>query len=334
VTKALVTGGAGFLGSHVAERLLESGVDVCVLDDLSGGFRRNVPEQADFREGSILDADLVDALFRTERFRRVYHLAAYAAEGLSHFIRRFNYTNNVVGSANLITAAVNHGVEHFVFTSSAAVYGSTDNAATEQAPLRPEDPYGVAKQAVEQDLETARRQFGLRTTVFRPHNVYGERQNLSDPYRNVVGIFMRQALAGDPCTIFGDGEQTRAFSYVGDVTPVIADSPNVPEAEGRTFNIGSDRPCTVNELARKVRDALGREVGVRHLPERREARRVLCDHTAVRSVFGGRETTDLPEGLERMARWAEGVEPRPPRPFTRVEIARGLPPSWEKLLES
>jgi len=333
VAQALVTGGAGFLGSHVAECLQASGLDVVVLDDLSGGFRGNLPPQARFHEGSILDQDLVESLFRRERFRYVFHLAAYAAEGLSHFIRRFNYANNLIGSANLITAAVNHEVECFVFTSSAAVYGSAEGPVSEETRAVPEDPYGVAKLAVEQDLAAARRQFGLRYVVFRPHNVYGERQNLSDPYRNVVGIFMRQVLQGVPCTIFGDGRQSRAFSYVGDVAPIIAASPEAPEAEGKTFNIGSDRPWSVNDLAGLVQQALDREVGLRHLPARSEARQVTCDHARVRAVFGRRETVPLQDGLARMAAWARGVEPRDLRPFARVEIARGLPPSWKELLE-
>jgi UDP-glucose 4-epimerase len=169
--------------------------------------------------------------------------------------------------------------------------------------------------------------------VFRPHNVYGERQNLSDPYRNVVGIFTRQTLQGEPCTIFGDGEQTRAFSYVGDVAPLIARSIEVPAAEGQVLNIGSDRQRTVNELARSVQQALGREVGVRHLPERREVRHVTCDHGRLREVFGHRETVGLDEGLRRTVAWAVEIEPGPARRFARVEIRRGLPPTWEELLD-
>ncbi len=333
MSRALVTGGAGFLGSHVAEQLVQMGLEVVVLDDLSGGFRCNVPAGARLVEGSIVDERAVEELFRHERFRYVFHLAAYAAEGLSHHIRRFNYLNNVVGSAQLISAAVNHEVERFVYTSSAAVYGSAVDPVSEDVVATPEDPYGIAKLAVERDLAVAHRHFGLRYVVFRPHNVYGERQNLSDPYRNVVGIFMRQVMQGQPCTIFGDGEQTRAFSYVDDVAPLIARSVEVPAAAGRVFNIGSDRSYTIGALARRVQQALGCEVGVHHMPERPESRHLVCDHARLRDVFGNRDTVTLEDGLARMATWAGEIDPRAPRRFARIEIARHLPPSWEKLLD-
>src|SRR5947207_10978733 len=151
----LVTGAAGFIGSHVAEQLLARGHEVVGLDDLSGGFADNVPKGAVFYEGSVLDTALVPRIFAEHRMTHVFHLAAYAAEGLSHFIRRFNYTNNVVGSMNLINAAVRHEVECFVFTSSIAVYGALEPPMREEQAPRPEDPYGIAKYAVELDLAAA-----------------------------------------------------------------------------------------------------------------------------------------------------------------------------------
>ncbi|MBV8879340.1 MAG: NAD-dependent epimerase/dehydratase family protein, partial [Planctomycetaceae bacterium] len=188
---ALVTGAAGFLGSHVVDYLIDTmGMSVVAMDDLSGGSKENVHKKAKFVKGSVVDDRLVQRLFKQHTFRFVYHLAAYAAEGLSHFIRRFNYTNNLIGSVNLINASVNHKVETFVFTSSIAVYGAGQVPLTEETTPKPEDPYGVAKLAVEQDLAAAHEMFGLDYVVFRPHNVYGERQNLGDKYRNVVGIFM------------------------------------------------------------------------------------------------------------------------------------------------
>lgn len=193
-SNSLVTGGAGFIGSHVAECLCRDGDKVVVLDDLSGGYRENVPKAAAFVEGSILDHSLVDSLFQENKFDYVYHLAAYAAEGLSHFIKRFNYTNNVIGSVNLINAAVNYGAKTFVFTSSIAVYGAGQTPMTEEMIPVPEDSYGIAKLAIEQELKVSHEMFGLEYMIFRPHNVYGERQNIGDRYRNVVGIFMNQLL--------------------------------------------------------------------------------------------------------------------------------------------
>src|SRR6185437_11966042 len=252
-----VTGGAGFIGSHVAKHCLDAGHEVVGLDDLSGGVREHVPEGAVFVEGSINDAVLVARLFDEYEFDYVYHLAAYAAEGLSHFIRRFNYTNNVVGSVTLINEAVKHDVKCFVFTSSIAVYGAGQVPMTEDMAPLPEDPYGIAKYAVEMDLRAAHAMFGLNSVVFRPHNVYGEHQNLGDRYRNVIGIFMNQIMNDQPLTIFGDGNQTRAFSYIDDVAPQIARSVSTPAAFNQVINVGADTPYSVNQLASVVGHAFG-----------------------------------------------------------------------------
>src|SRR5438270_13996482 len=244
----LVTGAAGFIGSHVVEHLLGRRNEVVGLDDLSGGFTDNLPKGTIFYEGSIADATLVPRIFAEHRITHVIHLAAYAAEGLSHFIRRFNYTNNVVGSMNVLNEAVKAEVRCFVFTSSIAVYGAGQTPMREALRPEPEDPYGIAKYAVEMDLKAARHMFGIDSIVFRPHNVYGERQHIGDRYRNVISIFMNQLMRGEPMSIFGDGTQTRAFSYIGDVAPLIADAIEVPAARNQAFNVGADESTTVNEL--------------------------------------------------------------------------------------
>src|SRR3981081_4040521 len=256
MSNSLVTGGAGFIGSHVADELLSRGHKVVVLDDLSGGFEDNVPSGAVFVKGSILDAELIDRLFDRYSFTHVYHLAAYAAEGLSHFIKRFNYNNNLIGSVNLINASVNYGVRCFVFTSSIAVYGAGQSPMSEEMVPQPEDSYGIAKFAVEQDLKVTHEMFGLDYVVFRPHNVYGERQNIGDRYRNVVGIFMNQLLRCDPMTIFGDGPQMRAFTHINDIAPVIAGCVDYAAARNQIFNVGADVPYTVNYLAEIVSGAM------------------------------------------------------------------------------
>lgn len=334
--RSLVTGGAGFIGSHVAEALLARGHRVTVLDDLSGGFLDNVPAGAEFVQASVTDHETVDRLFRDAAFDYVFHLAAYAAEGLSHFIKRFNYTNNVIGSVNLVNAAVNVGsVKCFVFTSSIAVYGQNQLPMTEELTPAPEDPYGIAKYTVELDLHEAHRMFGLPFVIFRPHNVYGERQNIGDRYRNVVGIFINQALRGEPFTIFGDGEQTRAFSHVSDVAPIIARSVEVSGAYNQVFNVGADVPCSVNEVARAVAQAMGVPLRVRQLEARNEVVHAYSSHAKVQQHFDGLAAgLPLAEGVARMCAWARQHGARETRPFAGVEVTRNMPPVWRAAVAS
>ncbi|ATL48446.1 UDP-glucose 4-epimerase [Chitinophaga caeni] len=328
---SLVTGGAGFIGSHVVKHCLDMQHRVVVLDDLSGGFEDHIPEGAIFIKGSITDEVLVAELFANYKFDYVYHLAAYAAEGLSHFIRRFNYNNNLVGSINLINESVKHKVKCFVFTSSIAVYGAGQLPMREDMVPQPEDPYGVSKYAVELDLKAAHEMFGLNYVVFRPHNVYGENQNIGDKYRNVIGIFMNQIMQGLPLTIFGDGTQTRAFSYIDDVAIPIAKSVDTPAAFNQVFNIGADKPYSVNELATVVSDALNAEVKINHLQARNEVMHAYSDHSKAHSVFGQGSGISLKEGITRMADWAKRVGARKSKEFSNIEIHEKLPQGWEQI---
>jgi UDP-glucose 4-epimerase len=325
---SLVTGGAGFMGSHVVEHLLKAGHDVVVLDDLSGGFLDNVPQAADFVEGSVLDHELLHRLFEKYNFSYVYHLAAYAAEGLSHFIKRFNYQNNLIGSVNLINESVNHKVQRFVFTSSIAVYGAGQTPLTEDMIPVPEDSYGIAKLAVEQDLKVSHEMFGLNYVIFRPHNVYGPKQNIGDRYRNVVGIFMNQLLRGEPMTIFGDGTQQRAFTHIDDVAPVIADAVTIPAASNQVFNVGADVPYTVNELATIVAGAMGKECRIKYLDPRNEVKVAFSDHNKAERVFGTGRKVSLPQGIQAMVEWVRQHGARESNVFENIEIAKNMPPSW------
>src|SRR5439155_11860930 len=288
----------------------------------------NVPPDATFVNGSILDEQLVERLFAENEFSYVYHLAAYAAEGLSHFIKRFNYHNNLIGSVNLINASVNHGIKRFIFTSSIAVYGAGQSPMTEDMSPAPEDPYGIAKLAVEQDLKSSHEMFGLEYTIFRPHNVYGERQNIGDRYRNVVGIFMNQLLRGELMSIFGDGTQMRAFTDISDVAAFIATSVDYPDARNEIFNVGADEPHTVNSLAQIVAAVLEKECRTIHLNERKEVKIAFSDHSKVERFFGKKEKTPLENGVQSMAEWVRSHGARESGTFENIEINRNLPPSW------
>ena len=326
--KTLVTGGAGFIGSHVVRHCLALGQQVVALDDLSGGFEDQVPADAIFVCGSVTDQALIQDLFAAHDFDYVYHLAAYAAEGLSHFIRRFNYSNNLIGSINLINESVKHDIRCFVFTSSIAVYGANQLPMREDLTPQPEDPYGIAKYAVELDLAAAHEMFGLNYIVFRPHNVYGPNQNIGDRYRNVIGIFMNQIMQGKPMTIFGDGSQTRAFSYIDDVAPHIAQSVTMPAAYNQVINIGADTPYSVKYLAQIVAQAFAVEPEIEFLPARNEVVHAYSDHEKARRLFDQSSMTDIEEGIAKMATWAQASGARHSSDFSEVEITRNLPSSW------
>lgn len=327
---SLVTGAAGFIGSHVADNVLMMGHDVVALDDLSGGFGENINPKAEFIKGSVEDYELIQGIFERYRFDYVYHLAAYAAEGLSHFIKRFNYTNNLLGSINLINASINSGtVKTFVFTSSIAVYGKNQLPMTEELTPKPEDPYGIAKYAVELDLKESHEMFGLNYIIFRPHNVYGERQNISDKYRNVIGIFMNQILQKQPMTIFGNGEQTRAFTYIGDVAPIIAASVERNNAYNQVYNIGADTPYSINHLSGEVARAMRAEVKIKYLDARNEVVHAYSTHSKVSSHFGDLiKNVTLEDGLNRMASWVKSQVSRKTTVFNNIEVTKNLPESW------
>ena len=330
---SLVTGGAGFMGSHIAEQLLRLGHDVIVLDDLSGGFIDNVPNGAAFIEGSILDFELMDRIFKKYSFNFVYHLAAYAAEGLSHFIKRFNYNNNLIGSVNIINACVNYGVKCLVFTSSIAVYGSGESPLREDMVPIPEDSYGISKLAVEQELKVSHEMFNLDYVVFRPHNVYGERQNVGDRYRNVVGIFMNQILRGEPLTIFGDGTQVRAFTHINDIAPAIARCVDVPAARNQVFNIGTDVPYTINDMAIVVAEAMEAKSDVVHLDARNEVKIAFSDHSKAERIFGKQPQTTVQAGVRAMAKWVKAHGARESNVFEAIEVHKNLPASWARVAQ-
>lgn len=329
MSKSLITGGAGFIGSHVAKHCLELGHEVIILDDLSGGFEDYIPEGAKFIKGSITDHNLLSSLFDEYKFDYVYHLAAYAAEGLSHFIRRFNYTNNLIGSVNLINESVKHKVKCFVFTSSIAVYGPGQLPMTEGMIPEPEDPYGVAKYAVEMDLKAARRMWpDFNYVIFRPHNVYGENQNIGDKYRNVIGIFMNQIMQGKPLTVFGDGEQTRAFSYIDDVAIPIAHCVNIEKTYNEVFNIGADKPYTVNELVKVVGKSFNVTPKINYLSARKEVMHAYSDHTKAHDYFRLEGTVSLDDGISKMAEWAKSAGARESEEFSNIEVWENIPDGW------
>lgn len=312
MSRIIITGVAGLLGAHLSRHLLNAGHEVVGIDDLSGGYREFIDPRVDFREFDVRAARPVDDLFSDFRPEYVYHFAALAAEGLSPFIRRLNYSQNLLSSANLINASIMHDVKKFVFASSMAVYGDQTAPFTEDMRPAPVDPYGIAKYAVEMDLKCANAQFGLNYTIIRPHNVIGVYQNIWDRYRNVVGIFIRQALANESLTVYGDGTQVRAFSDVEFYMKPFERVLSAPS--GTVYNIGADMAWSINEVATIVATLSERILGWRprivYLEPRHEVHTAWCDHKLACEELGFDDRTEITKSILGMFLWARGIEPR------------------------
>ena len=304
--KIFVTGCAGLLGANYTRHLLANGHQVIGIDDLSGGYKAFLPtaENFTFAKFDLEKRKKVVELFNEHKPEVLLHFAAYAAEGLSPFIRNFNYRNNLICSANLINECIEHNTK-FIFTSSMAVYGEQEPPFTEDKRPQPIDPYGIAKYAVECDLKLAHEQFGLRYNIVRPHNVLGIYQNIWDKYRNVIGIFIRKAINGESILVYGDGEQTRAFSdiryYMEPFDKLLTDY------DGEIFNIGADKYFTLNEVAetvQKIAKKYGYEVPIEHGEPRHEVKHAYCDHTKAKTVLDFQDETNLDELIDSMFTWA------------------------------
>jgi UDP-glucose 4-epimerase len=304
--KILLTGCAGLLGSNYGRHLIENGHEVIGIDNLSGGYKAFIPkgEKFTFVKLNLENRKKVKEVFEQHQPDVLCHFAAYAAEGLSPFIRNYNYRNNLICSANLINECITYDAK-MIFTSSMAVYGEQEPPFIEDKKPQPTDPYGVAKYAVEVDLELARQQFGLRYTIVRPHNVLGVYQNIWDKYRNVIGIFIRKTLNGQPILIYGDGEQTRAFSdiqyYMEPFDKLLTDF------DGEIFNIGADKYFTLNEVAKTVQSIgkkYGYEVLIEHGEPRHEVKHAYCNHAKAKNMLEFEDNTNLVDLIERMFVWA------------------------------
>ena len=302
--KVLITGVAGLLGSNFSRHLISKGYEVVGIDDLSGGYKDFIPKGVDFYQGDLYDSAFVDLVFDNTKPDIVYHFAAYAAEGLSPYIRVYNYKNNVICSANVINCCINHNVDKIIFTSSMAVYGNQKPPFTECISPQPIDPYGIAKYAVEMDLKEAYEKFGLKYTIIRPHNVIGINQNIWDRYRNVIGIWIRKIINSEPISIFGDGLQTRAFSdikyYMEPFEKVMH------QYEDEIFNIGADQEYTILEVAtllQKISAKHGFKATIEHYEPRTEAKHAYCNHDKAKSLLGFQDNTVLSEMIEEMFIW-------------------------------
>jgi len=311
--RVLVTGAAGFMGSHVAEGLLNAGHEVVGVDDLSGGFRANVVAGTRFLQLDLRDSAGIERLVRDNPPEVLCHLAANAREGASQFQPRDVCGRNLMAYVNVLVPAIRAGVKKVVLYSSMAVYGEQEPPFSEEMPRQPVDVYGVNKAAMEEITEILADVHGFSYTIIRPHNVFGERQSLQDPYRNVVAIFMNRIMRGESVYIYGDGEQQRAFSYIGDSLPAFLRAVDLaPELDRQILNVGGAQPVAINELLEVVAAEFGAEPEVVHLAERpREVKYAYCTWQKSEELLGYQERFGLEEGIRRMAEWARSLGPQP-----------------------
>lgn len=330
--KILITGVAGLIGSRLADWVLTSKEEYQVvgIDDLSGGLKENIDTRVQFYKLNLAkDTDWLNSLFDEHKFTYVFHFAAYAAEGLSPFIRTFNYDNNLRATAAIVNGCIKHNVKRLVFTSSLATYGHGYGGVFNetQAPA-PIDPYGVAKYACEMDIQIAGEQHNLDWCIIRPHNVYGIKQNIWDKYRNVLGIWMYQYINGMDMTIFGDGEQTRAFSYIDDNLEPLWNSATRKEASREIINLGGIEEISINEAAAILQKVIG-DGNVVHLEPRHEVKHSIPTYKKSIDLLNFSHNTSLEEGLTEMWEWAKAQPMRERFIWKDYELDKGLYSFWK-----
>jgi UDP-glucose 4-epimerase len=327
--KVLITGVAGLLGSRMADWIVDNTEHTVIgIDDLSGGYEECVNKKVMFYKMNINDSHLLSKIFLFEKPDIVYHFAAYAAECLSPFIRNYNYTNNVVCTANIINECIKHDVKRLVFTSSMAVYGEAEAPFKESYTPNPKDCYGVAKYACEMDIQIAGEQHNLDWCILRPHNVYGIKQNIWDKYRNVLGIWMCQYMSGNDLTIFGDGEQTRAFSYIDDCLKPMWKAGTDSRASKQIINIGGTKEYTIKNAANLLLNIMG-EGNVVHLEPRHEVKHAYSSHEKSIELLDYKDITPFEEGLKNMWEWAQKQPDKEIFIWDKYELDKGIYEYWK-----
>lgn len=325
--KILVTGGAGFMGSWLVDELIKRGHDVINVDDLSGGYLRNVNPKCKFIKMDVRNKKKVEKVVKGVDI--IFHLAAYAAEGQSVFSPIEINDINITPMNNLLVAAVNNDVKRFVFTSSMAVYGKQKTPFDETMKPEPEDPYGISKYYCEMMLKTFSETFDFEYVIIRPHNVFGPRQNIADPFRNVLGIWINRIMNGKPPIIYGDGLQTRAFSYIEDVTPAIANAGFYDECVGEVINVGSEEVTSIKDACKIVLEELGSDLEPLYEPERpREVKHAYCTIEKSQKLLDYKTKHTLREGIKKMIEWAKEVGPQKPSYRIPLEITKKAPRVW------
>jgi UDP-glucose 4-epimerase len=328
--KILITGVAGLLGSRFSDYIIENHPEVHIVgvDDMSGGYRENVNSKVELWEMNLVNGN-IEECFERHQFDYVYHFAAYAAEGLSPFIRTYNYQNNLVVTSRIITQCIKHSVKRLVFTSTLAIYGHGYGGIFDESQIpKPIDPYGVAKYGCEMDIQIAGEQHGLDWCIIRPHNVYGIKQNIWDKYRNVLGIWMYQHLNGEPMTIFGDGTQTRAFSFIDDSLEPLWKASFKPEASKQIINLGGIEEVSINDASKILREVIG-EGEIIYLEGRHEVKHSIPTFQKSIDILDFKYKTSMKDGLTIMWEWAKKQPMRERFVWPFYELDNGIYSFWK-----
>jgi len=332
--KYLITGAAGFMGSHLVDYLVNKGLLVYGVDDMSGGYWRNVNPMSTFVQLDLRDAAQTEKVIAEIKPEYIYHLAADASVGRSQFVPRECTERNYFAFLNLIVPAIKFGLKKIVIASSMDVYGDQEAPFHEGMSTKPVDIYGISKAAMENATEVLSKVYGFDYTIVRPHNVYGPQQNIADPYRNVVGIFMNRIMRKEPLYVYGDGEQKRAFTYIDDNIPYFAETMFNPKANGEILNLGPIEEKTINELARLVQKEFGVKSEIVFLPDRPlEVKYAYCTYDKAVSFLGYMTSTSLEEGIHKMAEWAKVLGPQPWKYRDSLELdSPDMPKTWKEKL--
>lgn len=328
----LITGVAGLLGSQLADWIIQNKKDYQVIgiDNLFGGYIENINKDVIFYKRELSSDNLSD-LFEKYNFEYVYHFAAYAAEGLSPFIRKFNYSNNILSTVNIINNCINYNVKRLIYTSSMSVYGHGDmkhNRFDENDICAPIDPYGISKYACEMDIKVAGEQHDLDWCIIRPHNIYGEKQNIWDKYRNVIGIWMNKIKNNEPILIYGDGEQTRAFTYIEDDLEPLWNAAILPEASKQIINLGGTIPYTINETC-NVLCNITKYNNIKYVEQRHEVKWAVPTYQKSIDILKFKQITDLEIGITKMWEWAKEQPNRPQYKWDNYEIDKKIYSYWK-----
>jgi UDP-glucose 4-epimerase len=331
MSKVLITGVAGLLGSRLADWIIETqpGVEVVGMDDLSGGYEENINPKVEFWRMNLVEHP-IENCFEVHNFDYVFHFAAYAAEGLSPFIRQYNYENNLVATARVINNCIKYNVKRLIFTSTLAVYGHGNYGIFDETQVpKPIDPYGVAKYGCEMDIQIANEQHGLDYCIIRPHNVYGIKQNIWDKYRNVLGIWMYQHMNGEPMTIFGDGLQTRAFSYIDDSLKSLWNAAVLSQASKQIINLGGIEEYSINHACEVLRDVVGGGEII-YKEARHEVKHSIPTYQKSIDILGFEHKTSLKDGLNEMWKWAQQQPTRDRFVWSSYELDKGIYSFWKR----